>query len=66
MSSTVRYNGFTFRNYNMYELKDRIFAALTLYHDSEKWKRLVKKVMNTDFSWDASAQKYLAMYRDLC
>ena len=59
-------NGFAFRNYNMYELKDRIFAALTLYHDSEKWKRLVKKVMNTDFSWDASAQKYLAMYRDLC
>ena len=59
-------NGFTFRNYNMYELKDRIFAALTLYHDPEKWKRLVGKVMTTDFSWDASAQKYLAMYRDLC
>ena len=59
-------NGFTFRNYNMYELKDRIFAALTLYHDREKWKRIVGKVMTTDFSWDSSAQKYLAMYRDLC
>lgn len=59
-------NGFTFRNYNMYELKDRIFAALTLYKDSKKWGRLVKKVMNTDFSWNTSAEKYLAMYRDLC
>lgn len=58
-------NGFTFRNYNMYELKDRIFAALTLYKDKEKWARLVKKVMTVDFSWAASAQKYIALYTDL-
>lgn len=58
-------NGFTFRNYNMYELKDRIFAALTLYHDKDKWKKLVRKVMETDFSWAVSAEQYLALYRDL-
>lgn len=59
-------NGFTFRNYNMYELKDRIFAALSLYKEPKKWQRLVKTVMNVDFSWDVSAKKYLEMYQSLC
>ena len=59
-------NGFTFRNYNMYELKDRIFAALALYKDPEKWERLVKRIMNIDFSWNVSAKNYVEMYKNLC
>ena len=58
-------NGFTFANYNQYELKDRIFAALGLYSDKEKWKKLVEKVMKTDFSWAVSAKKYIEMYENL-
>lgn len=58
-------NGFTFRNYYAYELKDRIYAALGLYKDREKWEKFVKTVMRKDFSWDMSAKKYIEMYNDL-
>lgn len=58
-------NGFTFANYNAHELLDRLRAALTLYRDEEKWKKLVKTTMKTDFSWDISAKKYLEMYDEM-
>ena len=55
-------NGFTFANYRSEELGDRIYAALALYADPAKRKAMVSKVMSTDFSWSASAKKYLEMY----
>ena len=55
-------NGFTFANYNSSELLDRIYAALTLYHEQDKRKALIKKIMETDFSWETSAEKYLELY----
>ncbi len=58
-------NGFTFANYNAHELLDRLRAANLLYKDSEKWKKLVRVAMKTDFSWDISAQKYLEMYKEM-
>ncbi len=58
-------NGFTFRNYNAHELKDRMFAAIELHKDSAKWKKLVKKVMTEDFSWGVSAEKYIEMYMNM-
>ena len=59
-------NGFTFANYSEWELKERICAALGLYKDGEKWSKLVKKIMQTDFSWDISAKKYIELYNDMC
>lgn len=58
-------NGFTFANYNAHELLDRLRAANSLFHDEKKWKKLVTKVMKTDFSWDASARKYIALYESM-
>jgi starch synthase len=58
-------NGFTFANYSGKELHERTCAAIALYADRTKWKKLVSKVMRTDFSWGASADKYLEMYADL-
>ncbi len=58
-------NGFTFANYSGEELHERTCAAIELYADRAKWKKLVAKVMRTDFSWGASADKYLDMYADL-
>lgn len=55
-------NGFTFANYSSRELYDRITAAVALYNDKEKRNTFVTKIMNTDFSWAASARKYLEMY----
>lgn len=59
-------NGFTFANYNAHEMKDAVNRAVDLFKDKEKWNALVKKAMEIDFSWNASATKYLDMYRELC
>ena len=58
-------NGFTFANYSADELYERTMAAVSLWRDTEKRKALVSRIMNTDFSWRASAEKYLAMYNEL-
>ena len=60
----LRGNGFTFANYNGDELKDRTQAAIGLWQDEKMRKKLVTKIMKTDFSWSASAEKYLEMYRE--
>lgn len=58
-------NGFTFTNYNAHEMKDAVARAVELYNDKEKWTELTKKVMNVDFSWNASAKEYLKLYENL-
>ena len=58
-------NGFTFAGYTGEELFERTSAAIALYGNKTKWKQLVAKVMRTDFSWGASAGKYLEMYGEL-
>ena len=62
---TMHGNGFTFANYSSHELRDRIEAALGVWNDPELCKKLVVKIMKTDFSWTASAEKYLALYSEL-
>ena len=58
-------NGFTFANYNAHEMKDAVARAIELFHDKEKWLGLQKVAMEIDFSWDASANRYLEMYKEL-
>ena len=62
---TIYGNGFTFANYNAAELKERTEAAIALWCDPEKRKKLVTKIMKTDFSWAASAEKYIELYNGL-
>ncbi len=58
-------NGFTFKTYNAHDMLDAVRRALSLYSDKEEWARLVANAMNMDFSWNASAKKYLEMYDEL-
>lgn len=58
-------NGFSFRNYNSDELYNIIQYALWIYKDKEKWNELIKNAMNSDNSWNKSADIYLNMYREL-
>lgn len=55
-------NGFTFAGYNAGELKERTEAAITLYKNQELRQKLVYKIMRCDFSWKASASKYIELY----
>ncbi len=61
----VHGNGFTFAGYSADELYERTMAAVCLWRNKEKRRALVSKIMHTDFSWQASAEKYLAMYDEL-
>lgn len=61
----IRGNGFTFANYSSAELRDRIQAAISLYYDKARFKKLVSKITATDFSWSNSAQSYMEMYNSI-
>jgi starch synthase len=58
-------NGFTFANYSSWELAERTCSAIALYENTKERKALVQKIMETDFSWNVSAERYLDMYHSL-
>lgn len=58
-------NGFTFSNYNAYDLLNRVKCAMMSYEDRENWTALVRKIMKIDFSWNKSAREYIKMYHDI-
>ncbi len=58
-------NGFTFRDYNAYDMLYVINEAIGVYHSPEIWKNLVQKAMTTDFTWASSARYYEEMYLGL-
>ncbi len=58
-------NGFTFANYRSEELSERTLAAIELWRNEKKRISLVKRIMETDFSWNTSATRYLELYQSL-
>lgn len=58
-------NGFTFDNFNAHELLYTVKDALKVYHNKEEWKKLIKNVINSNFSWNKSAKEYISIYNDL-
>ncbi|MBP5242345.1 MAG: glycogen synthase, partial [Clostridia bacterium] len=59
-------NGFTFADYNAYDMLYVLREAADLYrNDKEAWKKLVYKAMTTDFSWKNTAKYYEEMYADV-
>ncbi len=58
-------NGFTFYEYSGNVLYDRVCAALWLWNDTDRRKKYIAQIMRTDFSWNASAKRYLEMYQSL-
>ena len=58
--------GFSFANYNAHEMLGTIRYAERIYYDNKRdWNKIAKRAMQMDYSWNASAQKYLSMYREL-
>lgn len=58
-------NGFTFDNYNAHEMLSAIERAVALYRDKKAWRELLLRALKCDFSWNASAEQYMEMYRSL-
>lgn len=55
-------NGYLFQNYNAHEMAHTIYLACQTYKDKEKWTKLAKRAMKTNFSWDTAAQQYITVY----
>jgi len=57
--------GFKFKKYESAELLKTVQRAVHLYADQALWRKIMKNGMSKDFSWEASARKYLHIYRSL-
>ena len=59
-------NGFTFYSYNAGDMLHAVDRAVGLYRDyRDKWDGLVRRGMETDFSWTVSAREYIKFYNEL-
>ena len=58
-------NGFSFVNYNAHDMMNTVYYARTVYGDGEKWRSIVRRAMDTDFSWHSSAGKYIDLYTSM-
>ena len=57
--------GFKFKEYDGREMLRTVQRAVNVYQDHAAWRRLMKNGMAKDFSWEASAKKYVQLYRSL-
>ncbi|MDR3091676.1 MAG: glycogen synthase GlgA [Clostridiales bacterium] len=58
--------GFLFNDYVASGMMWAINSALGLFWDNkEAWTKLIKNAMNKDYSWAASAKKYVELYKKL-
>ncbi len=58
-------NGFSFRNYNAYEMLNTLKSAVDLYHNSDAWNNIFHNAINSDFSWRSSSREYIKLYSKL-
>jgi starch synthase len=63
--STGEGTGFKFVQYNSTEMLKALHRALHVFANQPAWKKLMKTGMGMDFSWEASAKKYVQLYRNL-
>ncbi len=55
--------GFTFQSYNAHDFLDALRRALKLYReDPEGFRRLQRRDMCQDFSWNKPAQRYMELF----
>jgi len=61
----ARGTGFKFSAYSGRELLKTIHRALRAFEEPTTWRKIMRAGMAKDFSWEASAKKYLQLYRSL-
>ncbi len=59
----ARGTGFMFNGYDPSELTNALARALAAYAYRPRWEGIVKRGMAQDFSWEASARRYVDVYR---
>ncbi len=54
--------GFSFTTDSPMSFLTAVVRALETYKNPDAWKKIVKRAMEQDFSWDKAAKKYLELY----
>ena len=54
--------GFSFDDYTAQALLNTLRWALEVFADPAAWRRIQRRGMSQDFSWDASARQYVKVY----
>lgn len=57
--------GFTFTNFDAYEMRDVIRFALRVWEDEKARSSLIKQAMSRDFGFENSAREYARLYMDM-
>ncbi len=57
--------GFAFDEATPEGLLAALQRAIALYGDRASWQRTMRQAMTRDFSWEAAARQYVALYREL-
>lgn len=58
-------NGFSFTEFDSNYMLCSIKKAIGLYKDKSIWKKIIKKAMSGDYSWEKSANEYTDIYKEL-
>ena len=58
--------GFAFDDESPQALMSAVSRATNLFREPELWRRVMRRAMAQDFSWEAAARGYLAVYQQLC
>ncbi|HQG98857.1 MAG TPA: glycosyltransferase, partial [Thermotogota bacterium] len=64
-AATLKGNGFLFEEYTTEALVGAIASATAVFKQEKPWRALVKNAMESDFSWTASAKKYVKLYESV-
>jgi starch synthase len=66
LDDTIEHStGFKFRDYSGDALLEAVRQALKAFQNTEHWARRMRRGMEKDFSWSASAGEYADLYRRL-
>jgi starch synthase len=57
--------GFVFDSFDAAGIDAAIRRAFALYKRKSDWKLVQKRAMQQQFSWDAAAAQYAALYREI-
>ena len=58
-------NGFTFYGYCVSDILGTIEYALKTWSTQDEWKKLMRRGMTEDLSWNRSAKEYINIYGSL-
>ena len=58
-------NGFLFQDYTSESFLEAVKRSLEVFRDKKSWRFLIKNAMTSDYSWAASAKKYVKLYEEI-